>query len=119
MKLWDKLKAPLISNDTIEKEEVEIDYTEIVEESEDYKTFYETIRTAPSNSDRVYSPTTYNEIQTLSDDLIKNGQIILNLNKANLEESKKILQFLSGVIYVLGGSYKKMDKNIYLFKTKK
>lgn len=61
------------------------------------------------------SPDTFNDTLKIADDLKKNKMIILNLDDIEFEESRKIVDFLSGTVYALGGSVNKISGKIILF----
>ena len=61
------------------------------------------------------SPDTFNDALKIADDLKKNKIIILNLEDIEFEEGRKIVDFLSGTIYALGGSVNKISGKIISF----
>ena len=61
------------------------------------------------------SPDTFNDALKIANDLKKNKIIILNLEDVEFEEGRKIVDFLSGTIYALGGSVNKISGKIILF----
>lgn len=61
------------------------------------------------------SPNTFNDALKIANDLKKKKIIILNLEEVEFEESRKIVDFLSGTIYALGGSVNKISGKIILF----
>ena len=62
----------------------------------------------------IYSPKTYMDVKKLID-FLKNGQpIIVNLSTIKQEKGQRILDFLSGAIYALGGKSHKISLSIWL-----
>lgn len=61
------------------------------------------------------SPDTFNDALKIANDLKKNKIIVLNLEDVEFEEGRKIVDFLSGTIYALGGSVNKISGKIILF----
>ena len=62
----------------------------------------------------IYSPKTYTDIKKLID-FLRNGQpIIVNLSTVKQEKGQRILDFLSGAIYALGGKSHKISASIWL-----
>ena len=61
------------------------------------------------------SPDTFNDSIRISDELKKNKMVILNLEDIEIEEARKILDFVSGTVYALGGSVNKISSKIIAF----
>ena len=61
------------------------------------------------------SPETFNDTLKIADNLKKNKIVILNLDDIDFEEGRKIVDFLSGTVYALGGSVNKISGKIILF----
>ncbi len=62
-----------------------------------------------------YSPTKYEESKSLALELKKGRPIILNLDKLDVENSKRIFDFMCGANYALDGVTQKIGNNIFLF----
>lgn len=63
----------------------------------------------------IYSPKTYAEVQLLIDHLKAHEQVIVDFSTINQTSVYRILDFMSGAIYALGGSIKQIKKDLYLF----
>ena len=61
------------------------------------------------------SPDTFNDSIRISDELKKNKMVIVNLEDIDFEEARKILDFVSGTVYALGGSINKVSSKIIAF----
>ena len=61
------------------------------------------------------SPETFNETIKIANDLKKNKMVVVNLEDVEFEEGRKIVDFLSGTIYALGGSVNKISGKIIVF----
>ena len=63
----------------------------------------------------VSEPTTFEEAQDLADSLKNRRQVVLNLNRTDIEIARRIIDFLSGTTYALDGQTQKLGENIFLF----
>ncbi len=63
----------------------------------------------------IYSPKTYEDVQLLIDHLKMREQIIVDFTDIAQATVYRILDFMSGAIYALGGSIKQIKGNIFLF----
>jgi len=61
------------------------------------------------------SPDTFNDSIRISDELKKNKMVIVNLEDIDFEEARKIVDFVSGTVYALGGSINKVSSKIIAF----
>lgn len=70
---------------------------------------------AGGNDVMIYSPATYEDVQLLIDHLKLREQVIVDFTAVNQASVYRILDFMSGAIYALGGSIQKITRNIFLF----
>ncbi len=63
----------------------------------------------------IYSPRTYKDVQLLIDHLKMREQVIVDFSTLNQQSVYRILDFMSGAVYALGGSIQQITKNIFLF----
>ncbi len=63
----------------------------------------------------INSPTTYEDVQLLIDHLKMHEQVIVDFSTVNQTSVYRILDFMSGAIYALGGSIQQITSNIFLF----
>lgn len=63
----------------------------------------------------INSPKTYEDVQLLIDHLKLREQVIVDFSMVNQASVYRILDFMSGAIYALGGSIQQITKNIFLF----
>lgn len=63
---------------------------------------------------RVVSPTRFDEVDQISDLLLRNITVLLNLENTNKETTKRLIDFLSGVAYALNGEVQKVADNAYV-----
>lgn len=59
-------------------------------------------------------PRAYSESQTIADHLKKRNSVVVNLKRVTNEQAKRIIDFLYGCIYAIGGDLQKLGSGIYL-----
>lgn len=59
-------------------------------------------------------PRSYEDTQELADYLRERRIVLTNLQRMNHEQAKRIVDFLSGTVYALGGDIQKVGPNIFL-----
>ena len=63
-------------------------------------------------------PRAYSESQQIVDHLKHRNPVVVNLKRVTSDQAKRIIDFLSGVIYAIGGSMQKIGVGIYLVAPK-
>lgn len=63
----------------------------------------------------VIEPLCFDEVQNIADHLRSRKPVIINLEDSEKELAKRIVDFISGTTYALGGSMQKVGNNIFLF----
>ena len=59
-------------------------------------------------------PIAYSESQQIADHIKKRNSVIVNLKRVTNDQAKRIIDFLSGTLYALGGQLQKLGNGIYL-----
>lgn len=67
-----------------------------------------------TNSVILAEPRAYSESQTIADQIKKRNSVVVNLKKVTHDQARRIIDFLSGTLYALGGSLQKLGNDIYL-----
>ncbi len=62
----------------------------------------------------IYAPKDNNDIRLLVECLRRKEACIVNLGKLNASDADKILQFISGAVYALKGSIKRLQGDLFL-----
>ena len=62
----------------------------------------------------VFQPQTYEDAQTIIDNLKLRKSVIVNLESLEMEIGQRVLDFVSGAVYSLDGSIRKVSKGIFL-----
>jgi cell division inhibitor SepF len=59
-------------------------------------------------------PRMYAEAQEIADHLKNRRSVVVNLQRIDHDQAKRIVDFLSGTVYALGGDIQKIGLNIFL-----
>lgn len=59
-------------------------------------------------------PRAYSESQQIADHLKNRNSVVVNLKRVTSDQAKRIIDFLSGVVYAIGGSMQKIGIGIYI-----
>ncbi|WP_066252616.1 cell division protein SepF [Neobacillus drentensis] len=72
--------------------------------------------TSSSKSSKVIlvEPRTYSESTDIADHLKNRRAVVVNLQRIDSEQGRQIVDFLSGVVYALGGDIQKIGLSIFL-----
>lgn len=63
----------------------------------------------------VLEPTSFEESQNIADQLKNRRPVIVNLENTDRNLAKRIVDFVSGATYALGGNMQKVGQGIFLF----
>ena len=59
-------------------------------------------------------PRAYSEAQQIADHLKMRNTVVVNLKRVTSDQAKRIIDFLTGCIYAIGGDLQKLGNGIYL-----
>lgn len=59
-------------------------------------------------------PRSYDEVQEIADHLKNRKAVVINLQRVSMEQAKRIVDFLAGTVYAIGGDIQKLGTNIFL-----
>ena len=77
----------------------------------------QTVRTIPSSGETVtVRPRNFNQAQEIADHFKDGVPVIVNLEGADREMSRRIIDFASGMCYALSGTMEKVGSGVYLLK---
>ena len=70
----------------------------------------------PSGSGKMIllEPRAFSEAQTIADYLKSRNTVVVNLKRVTPEVAKRIVDFLSGSVYAIGGDLQKLGNGIFL-----
>lgn len=59
-------------------------------------------------------PRAFSESQQIADHLKKRNTVVVNMKRVTQEQAKRIIDFLSGTVYAIGGDLQKVGSGIFL-----
>ncbi len=59
-------------------------------------------------------PRAYSETQQIADHLKRRNSVVVNLKRVTNDQARRIIDFLSGTLYAIGGELQKLGNGIYL-----
>ena len=59
-------------------------------------------------------PRAYSESQQIADYLKNRNSVVINLKRVTSDQAKRLIDFLTGTIYAIGGDLQKLGNGIYL-----
>ena len=59
-------------------------------------------------------PRAYSESQQIADHLKQRNTVVVNMKRVTADQAKRIVDFLSGTVYALGGDLQKIGAGIFL-----
>ncbi|MBY3624496.1 cell division protein SepF [Acinetobacter sp. CUI P1] len=62
----------------------------------------------------LYEPRSYDEAQEIADHLRSHRTVVINLQRVRNDQAMRIIDFLSGTVYALGGGISKIGGNIFM-----
>ena len=70
----------------------------------------------PSGSGKMIllEPRAFSESQQIADHLKKRNTVVVNMKRVTQEQAKRIIDFLSGTVYAIGGDLQKIGSGIFL-----
>ena len=100
----DKFKNFFSGGEVAEVEEEEISTTE----------YYSEQSVDSSNKMMLLEPRAYSESQQIADYLKNRSAVVVNLKRVTPDQAKRIVDFLSGTLYAIGGDLQKLGGGIFL-----
>lgn len=68
----------------------------------------------PTSKVVLYEPRSYNEAQEIADHIINRRSVVINLQRVDHEQAKRIVDFLSGTVYAVNGDIQKLGAETFL-----
>ncbi|KGE18097.1 cell division protein SepF [Paenibacillus wynnii] len=62
----------------------------------------------------LYEPRSYDEAQEIADHLRAHRTVVINLQRVRNDQAMRIIDFISGTVYALGGGISKIGGNIFM-----
>ena len=95
-------------------DEVEEEVVETKKGNSSAKTTVSPLSSNTSNKIVCVEPRAYSESQQIADHLKKKNSVVVNLKRVTADQAKRIIDFLSGTLYAIGGDLQKLGNGIYL-----
>ena len=120
--MMDKVKKWFFEEDSEEEyEDVEIDTeetakTSMFEKAKSTRTS-DAVKALNANKDShliLFEPRAYSETQDIANYLKQKRAAVVNLHRLQKEQSKRVIDFLSGVIYAIEGDIQQIGPKIFL-----
>ena len=64
---------------------------------------------------RIYAPTNFDQVTAIADDLKAGKAVVVNYERIEADEQRRICDFVNGVCYVLDGCAKRISAQIVLY----
>ena len=84
------------------------------EEYEDDDEVEEKVSNNVSGKMILLEPRAFSESQQIADHLKNKNTVVVNMKRVTAEQAKRIIDFLSGTVYALGGDLQKIGGGIFL-----
>lgn len=68
----------------------------------------------PSSKVVLYEPRTYDEAQEIADNVVNRRAVVINLQRVDSNQAKRIVDFLSGTVYAVNGDIQKLGSETFL-----
>nr|WP_220185919.1 cell division protein SepF [Paenactinomyces guangxiensis] len=62
----------------------------------------------------LYEPRAYEDAQEIADNLKSHRPVVVNLQRVRRDQGMRIVDFLSGTVYALGGNIQKLGPHIFI-----
>lgn len=113
-----KLKSLFNVDDEYEyeyvEEEVEIPHSNKMPKSDGQNVVSLTSMKQPTSKVVLCEPRTYNEAQEIADNIVNRRAVVINLERVDHIQAKRIVDFLSGTVYAVNGDIQKLGAQTFL-----
>ena len=89
----------------------------VTEEVDNEDTYYtaENVNIQPGTGKMILlEPRAFSESQQIADHLKNRNTVVVNMKRVTAEQAKRIIDFLSGTVYAIGGDLQKIGGGIFL-----
>lgn len=88
--------------------------TEEVEDTEEEYYNADNVTLPSSGKMILLEPRAFSESQQIADYLKKRNTVVVNLKRVTPEQGKRVIDFVSGTLYAIGGGMQKLGDGIFL-----
>ena len=85
---------------------------------EETQTNVQTSNKVNNPNKNIITPKVFSEVEAIANDLLAGNSIIVDLTGTDIQEAKRICDFLNGVTFAICGSVEKIVRLVYLFNPK-
>lgn len=75
---------------------------------------YEVEEGSQSGKMILVEPRAYSESQQIADHLKRRNSVVVNLKRVTADQARRVIDFLSGTLYAIGGDLQKLGNGIFL-----
>ncbi|GGJ86593.1 cell division protein SepF [Lentibacillus kapialis] len=68
----------------------------------------------PTSKVVLYEPRNYSEAQEIADNVVNKRAVVINLQRVDHQQAKRIVDFLSGTVYAISGDIQKIGAGTFL-----
>lgn len=83
-------------------------------DEEYYSVSSEEVKRGATGKMILVEPRAYSESQEIADHLKSRNSVVVNFKRVTNDQAKRIIDFLSGTLYAIGGDLQKIGEGIYL-----
>ena len=87
---------------------------EVDEEDDDVEEGKSMVTSSVSGKMILLEPRAFSESQQIADHLKNKNTVVVNMKRVTADQAKRIVDFLSGTVYALGGDLQKIGTGIFL-----
>ncbi|MDX8044943.1 cell division protein SepF [Gracilibacillus sp. S3-1-1] len=62
----------------------------------------------------LFEPRSFNEVQDIADQIVNRKSVVINLQRVDTNQARRIVDFLSGTVYAVSGQIKKLGSQTFL-----
>ncbi|MFB4162586.1 cell division protein SepF [Alteribacillus sp. JSM 102045] len=114
MSFKSKFKRFFELEDDVVEEEIEVPEGTQTYEKKDGKNVVSLQSVQQSAKVMLMEPRQYDEAQDIADHLKNRKSVIINVQRIQSDQARRIVDFLSGTVYAIGGDIQKVGTNIFL-----
>ena len=92
----------------------ETDDDVVTTNEEYYSVSSEEVKKGATGKMILVEPRAYSESQEIADHLKSRNSVVVNFKRVTNDQAKRIIDFLSGTLYAIGGDLQKIGEGIYL-----
>lgn len=114
MSIKNKFKSLFSVDDEYEYEYVEETYPEDSSTEDKQNVVSLTSMKQPTSKVVLCEPRSYSEAQEIADNIVNRRSVVINLERVDHQQAKRIVDFLSGTVYAVEGDIQKLGSQTFL-----